>query len=178
MSNAAKPANIFLAGMMGTGKTSAGKLLAAMLEFEFIDTDAAIEREAQATVSEIFRRHGEPYFRARERETLEQICRLDRQVIATGGGMLADAKNLRLAQQHGFVVLLTAENEAMVARTAHRQTRPLLAGGNPVERLEELWKQRQSVYMSISCRIDTTLHSPRDTAIALRDAYQLWKGLS
>ncbi len=178
MSDNAKPDNIFLAGMMGTGKSSAGRLLAAMLNFEFVDTDAVIERDAQATVSEIFRDQGEPFFRARERETLVQICRRDRQIIATGGGMLSDAENLRLAQQHGFVVLLTADNEAMVARTAHRQTRPLLAAGNPIELLEEIWKQRQSVYMSIACRIDTTAHSPHDTAIAVHGAFQLWKGQS
>jgi shikimate kinase len=175
MSKYAKPANIFLAGMMGTGKSSAGKLLAAMLDFEFVDTDVVIEREAQATVSEIFLKQGEPFFRARERDTLEQICRRDRQVVATGGGMLADPDNLRFAQQHGFVVLLTADNEAMIARTTRRQTRPLIARGNPAERLQEIWQQRQTVYLSIACRIDTTAHSPRDTAIAVHDAFQVWK---
>ncbi|MBK7093284.1 MAG: shikimate kinase [bacterium] len=99
MSRSADKSNMFLAGMMGTGKTSTGRLVANALRFVFADTDTLIERRENMTVNEIFARHGEQYFRDREYDLLTELCEQDRQVIATGGGMLAVPENLTLAKK-------------------------------------------------------------------------------
>lgn len=174
MSRNADKSNIFLAGMMGTGKSSTGRLVAKELRYVFADTDTLIERREQLTVSEIFANHGEDYFRKREHEILTELCGQDRQVIATGGGMLANETNLQLAQGSGLVVLLTAPASALEHRLRYRNDRPLLAVRDPVERLIEIENRRREVWDAIDYRVDTYGLSPLQVAEQVVAIYREW----
>lgn len=174
MSRNADKANIFLTGMMGTGKTSTGRLVASVLRFVFADTDTLIERREDLSISEIFARHGEQYFRNREQELLAELCEQDRQVIATGGGMLANAENLKLAQANGLVLLLTAPSGELAHRLLYRNDRPLLEGTDAVARLSEIESRRCGVWAAISNRIDTSGRSPLEVSELVLETYRGW----
>jgi shikimate kinase len=166
--------NIYLTGMMGTGKSAVGELLACKLHYVFIDTDAVIERQESATVSEIFRDRGEEYFREQERVLLPEIISREHQVIATGGGMLADPGNLGVAALNGLVILLRAPIEVLVPRLRDDSQRPLLDNDDLQSRLKEIWRQRESVYESIKHQIDTSHGDIHRVAENIIDLYQGW----
>ncbi len=174
MSRNADKTNIFLAGMMGTGKSSTGRLVAKQLRYVFADTDTLIERREHLTISEIFATHGEKYFRDREHEVLMELCGQVRQVIATGGGMLANAQNLATAEASGLVVLLTAPASALEHRLRYRNDRPLLAVPDPVEKLREIEDRRREVWDTIAYRVDTYGLSPLQVAGQVLEVYRQW----
>lgn len=174
MSKSVDKSNIFLAGMMGTGKTSTGRLVANELRFVFADTDTLIERRESMTVSEIFARHGEEYFRNCERELLVELCEQDRQVIATGGGMLADLKNLQLAQRNGLVLLLTAPTGELAHRLLYRNDRPLLDSTDAVAKLADIETRRSEVWATITHHIDTSGLSPLQVSELVLGTYRDW----
>lgn len=93
--------NIVLVGFMGCGKSTVGKRLAAMLGWEFIDTDTRIEKEQKMQVSEIFLRMGETAFREMEEELVAQLSRRKHQVIATGGGIIKNPANCQRFKEGG-----------------------------------------------------------------------------
>ena len=174
MSRSADKSNIFLAGMMGTGKTSTGRLVANALRFVFADTDTLIERRENMTVNEIFACHGEQYFRDREYDLLTELCEQDRQVIATGGGMLAVPENLTLAQKNGLVVLLTAPSSELAHRLLYRNDRPLLEGTDTVAKLAEIESRRREVWATITNKIDTSGLSPLEVSELVLHSYREW----
>jgi shikimate kinase len=157
---------VLLAGMMGSGKSAVGSILAARLGWRFIDTDREIEAAAGASVAQIFAREGEPRFRERERAAL---CALPgaRAVVALGGGAVVDARNREVLAQKGTLVWLDASPEALAARTASDSSRPLLAGldrEGRIARLRELSVARRPAYASAALRIDTDGRTPREVA--------------
>ncbi len=174
MSENAKRTNLFLTGMMGTGKTSTGRLVATELRYLFADTDKLIELREGMTITEIFRSHGEEYFRARERDILAELCAQERQVIATGGGLLAHPKNLELAQNSGMVVLLIAPPDELAHRLRYRNDRPLLATANPEERLAQLESERREIFERIEHRVDTSGASPLTVSTQVANLYREW----
>jgi shikimate kinase len=151
-----KKRNLFLTGMMATGKSTIGEIVARELAYVFIDTDAVIERQLTLPVSHIFVTYGEEFFRARETALLPEIISRENQVIATGGGMLADSENLTAAQANGLVVLLHAPVSVLVNRLGAASERPLLDGYVPEERLQEIYPQRAEVYKTIQHQVDTS----------------------
>lgn len=165
--------NLVLTGFMGTGKTTAGRLLAGRLSRDFVDTDALIEREAKMTVREIFTRLGEPAFREMEREACRRVSQQPGQVIAIGGGALLDARNREVLEQTGVIVLLTCETRELAGRlreSAQRGERPLLAGDID-ETIRKLLVERESVYSAVSLRVDTTHITPEQVADAVLSLY-------
>ncbi len=117
--------NIALVGFMGTGKTTVGHVLAGLLHFDMVDTDDLIQSNCGRSISEIFRLEGEAKFRQYERDVVAGLQERRRVVIATGGGLAADASNLNSLKSHALVVCLWASAEAIWERV-HRQThRPL-----------------------------------------------------
>jgi shikimate kinase len=142
--------NIFLIGLMGAGKTTLGKALAAALEKRFIDADKVLEENAQQKISDIFAKHGEDYFRDIETATLGKICALSNIVLATGGGVVLRPENRRILRENGAVVYLEASPETLTKRlenaTAHR---PVLAGASDLlTRQRLLYKIRAPLYQS------------------------------
>jgi shikimate kinase len=141
------PENIVLTGFMGSGKTSVGRLLAKRLRFHFLDTDALIEERARMPIGEIFAKHGEPWFRDRETAALESLAGCTRRhVIATGGGIVTQPRNLPLLRKLGWVVLLSATPDELFARVARNKDRPLLQVADPRKRVEAMLAERAPLY--------------------------------
>lgn len=139
--------NIILVGFMGSGKTSVGKLLSKRLNFEFKDTDEMIETLENNTINEIFRLHGERYFRDLETALLLSIKdTLKRTVLSTGGGMPVRESNRKLLKEIGHVVFLRTSVGTIAERLTGDKTRPLLKNGNLNETVEKLLAERTAYY--------------------------------
>lgn len=143
---------IVLVGMMGVGKSSVGKRLAALLDCPFVDADEEIERSAHMTIPEIFETFGEPYFRDGERRVIARLITESagnaggRIVIATGGGAFCNAETRTLILDKAITVWLDSEVDTLVERTARKDNRPLLKDGDPREVLARLRSEREPHY--------------------------------
>ncbi len=139
---------VVLVGMMGVGKSSVGKRLAALLHFDFADADDEIELAAKMTIPEIFATHGEPYFRDGERRVIARMLTESgsSKVIATGGGAFCNAETRQLILDKAVAIWLDSDVDTLVQRTARKTHRPLLQQGNPREVLERLRDERRPDY--------------------------------
>ncbi|WP_257612304.1 shikimate kinase [Nitrosomonas europaea] len=140
------PGNIILIGMMGSGKTTVGKLLANLVGKTFIDIDHETQRRTGVGIPVIFEIEGEAGFRKRESEVLRDIVRQQNIVLATGGGAILHPDNRALLRQHGTVVYLCAPVTELRRRTYLDKNRPLLQTGNVHAKLIELFTQRDPLY--------------------------------
>ena len=139
--------NVILTGFMGTGKTTAGRLLAEKLSREFIDTDAMIAGRAGQSIAEIFSEQGEARFRRLERELAAELAGRRDLVIATGGRMMLDSGSAALLGATGPVFCLSAEPDHLVTRLANDgDPRPLLTGDLTRERIAALLQSRAAGY--------------------------------
>jgi shikimate kinase len=144
---------IVLVGMMGAGKTTVGRRLAARLGLPFVDADAEIEAAAGMPIAEIFARFGEPYFRDGERRVIARLVDGPPRVIATGGGAFCDARTRALILERGTAVWLDADIPTLVARVGRRGHRPLLVGHDPEAVLSELAVVRNPLYAEAHLRV-------------------------
>jgi shikimate kinase len=142
--------NLFLVGMMGAGKTTVGRLLARRLKLRFLDSDHEIEVRCGVKIPVIFEIEGEPGFRVREAQAIAELTQLEGTVLATGGGVVLLEENRRLLAAHGTVVYLRATPEHLYERVRQDRNRPLLAGGDPLERLRELYRVRDPLYREVA----------------------------
>lgn len=157
MHDAPPPSNLVLIGFMGSGKSSVGRMLARRLRFQFLDTDALIEERARMPITEIFSRCGEERFREKETTTLESLLGVSRHVLATGGGIVTQPRNLPLLKQLGWVVLLQADPDEIYRRVARNRDRPLLHVRDPRARVHEMLAIRQPLYeQAADFRVDST----------------------
>jgi shikimate kinase len=138
--------NIALIGFMGSGKSSVGHLVAARLGFTFADTDYLIELRAGMRIADIFERRGEAWFRALERQVVDELEQRNRCVIATGGGVGANPELLASLKRHALVVCLWMSPDKLWQRVRRHTHRPLLQVPDPPARIRELLAQRQPVY--------------------------------
>ncbi len=148
---------------MGTGKSTVGTALAEKAGFRLVDLDQIIEEEAQATITELFARHGEAHFRDIESELLERVLQDSDIVLATGGGAVLREVNRDIMLDNGWVVALTADLESILKRVGEDPNRPLLAGGAK-ERLTALLEERKHAYDFAHVKMDTSGKSPDDLA--------------
>ena len=149
--------NLILVGFMGTGKSAVGKLLARRLNRSFVDLDRKIERDAGRPIPQIFAEGGEASFREREARAVKEAVELKNHVIATGGGVMLREENITLLKKCGRLICLTASADAILQRTlATLSSRPLLAGHEPRQRVEELLKLRAPFYAQADVTIDTS----------------------
>src|SRR5262245_53982045 len=163
---------VLLAGMMGSGKSAVGGILARRLGWRFVDTDREIEASAGASVAQIFASEGEPRFRERERDALRALPESGA-VVALGGGAVVDARNREILGPKGTLVWLDASPEALAARTGGDGSRPLLAGLDRearTARLRELDAARRPAYAHAALRIDTDGRTPGQVADAILQA--------
>ena len=139
---------VALVGMMGVGKSSVGKRLAAMLRCPFVDADDEIERSAQMTIPEIFATFGEEHFRDGERRVITRVLdeHRGRAVIATGGGAFCNDQTRELILSRAIAVWLDSDIDTLVERTARKLHRPLLNQGDPREILTRLRDERRPAY--------------------------------
>ncbi len=152
---------IVLVGMMGVGKTSIGKKLGERLNLSFVDVDDEIEVAADLSITEIFERFGEDYFRDGERRVISRLLDGKPKVIATGGGAFINAETRAIIKQTALSVWLSADIDVLVERVSRRNHRPLLAGKNPRDVLIELSKLRDPIYAEadIKARSDASPHA-------------------
>jgi len=142
--------SIFLVGPMGVGKTTIGRQLAKLLDYEFIDSDHEIEAKTGASIAWIFDVEGETGFRQRETAMIDDLTQRSRVVLATGGGAVINPDNRRLLKQRGIVVYLKASINELLKRTAHDKSRPLLQTANPKEKLTALVQEREPWYTEVA----------------------------
>lgn len=156
---------IFLVGMMGAGKTSAGAVVASRLGWRFLDSDAEIERVAGRTVAEIFDHRGEAAFRAQEASFVARACTEDTPaVVSLGGGAVMDVQNRQRMTASGLVVWVRAREDTLAERVANGAGRPLLSG-DPLEKLRKLIARRRPLYAEVSdVVIDVDSLSPAEVA--------------
>jgi shikimate kinase len=154
---------IALVGLMGAGKSSIGRRLAHRLGLAFIDADSEIEAAADATIEEIFQRHGEAAFRDGERRVIARILDSPVHVLATGGGAFMDASTRALIRARAVSVWLRADIELMLARVGRRSNRPLLKSDDPRGVLEQLMAQRYPIYAQADITVDSVDGPPDAT---------------
>ncbi len=148
--------NLVLVGFMGTGKTVVGQRAAARLGMTFVDTDQLIEQRTGQKISDIFAKQGEACFRKIERELVRELASQPDRVIATGGGVVLDANNLRDLGRTGIIICLWSEPDVIYERTRKVRDRPLLEDQDRRQRIEQLLHQRAPLYKAIPLHIDNT----------------------
>lgn len=164
--------NIYLIGLMGAGKTTIGRQLARTLQLPFYDSDKAIEETTGVDIPTIFEFEGEQGFRNREQKMIQQLTALHGIVLATGGGAVLREENRNLLRQHGFVVYLSCAVDKIVERTKRDTQRPLLQTEDPHNKVEELFGQRENLYLACADYEVDTGELPSKTVIKnILDAY-------
>ncbi len=162
---------IFLIGYRGTGKTTVARLLAERLGWSWVDADEVLEARYGQSIRQIFAEEAERGFRDKEAAVLGELCRQQRCIIATGGGVILRAENRDLLRRTGFVVWLTADAPTIWERLQQDATtgerRPALSVGGLAE-IEELLRVREPLYRAAAhCTIDTLGQSPEEVAGAI-----------
>ncbi len=137
---------IVLVGMMGVGKSSVGKRLAAALDMPFVDADDEIEKAAKLTIPEIFEAFGETGFRDGERRVIARLIDQEPKVVATGGGAFVNPETRALILAKAITIWLDSDVETLLERTGRRSNRPLLQQGDPRETLTRLKAEREAAY--------------------------------
>ena len=146
---------IIFVGMMGSGKTAIGHIIAKKLNRIFYDIDNIIEKNRGYSINEIFENAGEERFREIEYEELIKIKK-GNSVIATGGGAYINDKSHRLINKMGFTIWIKADSSTIIKRTKKNKNRPLLQGKDIHNRIESLLKERNPIYKKAQLSVNTT----------------------
>ncbi|MDQ7989080.1 MAG: shikimate kinase [Candidatus Dactylopiibacterium sp.] len=143
-------ANIFLVGLMGSGKTTIGRQLARRMGRAFYDSDHEIVSRTGVRIPVIFELEGEAGFRRREAQVIDELAAEGGVVIATGGGAVLNPDNRRRMRESGWVVYLDVPIAILLERTRHDTNRPLLQVADPASRLNALRSERDALYREIA----------------------------
>jgi shikimate kinase len=165
---------VVLVGLMGVGKSTVGRKLAALLSTDFVDADDAVEKAAGMTVSEIFERFGEPYFRDGERRVIARLIEERHGVVATGGGAFVNDETRALVIERGIAVWIDCPVATLVERTARRDVRPLLKTGDPAEILARLHRERAPLYGEAPIHVMSEPGPHLGTALSIIEAIDRW----
>ena len=167
--------SIFLVGPMGVGKTTIGRQLAKLLDYDFVDSDHEIEAKSGASIPWIFDVEGEQGFRQREQSMIDTLTQKSNIVLATGGGVVIREENRRVLRERGIVVYLKADVAELLRRTAHDKNRPLLQTDDPGATLSALIAEREPWYLEVADIVfDTQRKNSGSTAsILLKQIKQL-----
>jgi shikimate kinase len=149
------PPHLILVGLPGVGKTTIGRAAARQLARRFLDFDEEIERRAGMSVREIFRLKGEEHFRELEFSLTKELSASGGMVLSPGGGWITQHGSVELLRSAGRIIYLRASPEAVAKRLRRVETRPLLAGRDPVVALRELYAKRRVLYETADVVLDT-----------------------
>jgi len=161
--------SVVLVGMMGSGKTAIGRALAQRLDVPFLDSDAAIEEAAKASIAEIFARDGESFFRDREAEVIARLLSGPPAILSTGGGAFMAERNRRVISVQAVSLWLDVDLDTLWDRVRHKDSRPLLRTANPRQTLAGIFATRVPVYRlaDLSVRTDARAAIEETTTRAL-----------
>lgn len=168
--------NLVLYGFMGSGKTSVGKRIAELHQMEYIDTDDIIVDLEGVSIEESFATRGETAFRAKERDIVRDVAKSNNAVIATGGGVPLDPRNVEALAEKGLGVLLMVTATDVVARLRGTTDRPLLKGNMDVGRVQSMLAQRRDAYGRIPHRVDTMRLSVDQVAAKVWQLFERERG--
>ena len=142
--------NIILIGPMGAGKTTIGRQIARVFDYDFYDSDREIEQRTGASIPLIFELEGEEGFRKREQDIIAELTRKKKIVLATGGGAVLREANQKILKASGIVVYLRASLDDLLERTSKDKNRPLLQTANPREKLQSIITERDPIYRQLA----------------------------
>lgn len=152
----AEKTNIVLLGFMGTGKTTVGRLLAGRLQKTLVDMDEIIAERQGKSIQDIFEEDGEERFRKLEYELVQELAAREHLIVATGGGVVLDVRNIEEFNRTGLSVCLMADHETILRRVKAETHRPLLEDGDKARRIIDILESRRPLYEAIPHRIDTS----------------------
>ena len=156
--------NIFLIGMMGSGKSHTGPDLAKMINYAFVDTDDVIEKASKQSIADIFEKDGETVFRDLEKQVLKEISQHHSLVIATGGGLVTIPENWGILHQ-GIVIWLDLDLKRSIKRIASDdKKRPLLKDDDLSQAFSQIYESRKPMYLESDLRIEVEDQSPYEVA--------------
>lgn len=155
--------NVILTGMMGSGKTTVGKELATVLNYDFIDLDEVIENK-YGKITDIFSQKGEKYFREIETQELKKFENQSNFVLSTGGGVILKDENIKILKDLGQVFYLSAKSETIYNRIKNQKHRPLLNTQNPKNTIEEILSKRLEKYEKSGEKIITDSKNAKEIA--------------
>lgn len=163
-----------LIGLMGAGKSTIGRRLAARLDLPFKDADFEIEEAAGLSIQEIFALHGEARFRDGEERVIERILQTRPVVLATGGGAYMSERTRNCIADQGISIWLRAELDVLMRRVRRRGHRPLLQNPDPEGTMQRLMNERHSTYALADIVIESQ-DAPHDTIVEdVMDALDIW----
>jgi shikimate kinase len=167
--------NLILVGFMGSGKSSVGREIARRCALRFLDTDSMIRQRYGKSITEIFAVDGESMFREEEHHVLLRLRGAQKMVLATGGGIVLQARNRSLLRSLGAVVWLTAEEEVIWERISRRQNRPLLQTDDPRSTIRHLMATRYPLYQETAdVTIETSELTHQEVATRVLLAVNTW----
>ncbi|HRK64888.1 MAG TPA: shikimate kinase [Terricaulis sp.] len=158
------PRTIALVGLMGAGKTTVGRRLAAALQMPFADADAEIVKAAGRSIEEIFAEHGECAFRRGERQVIARMLNGPVHVLATGGGAFIDPGTRALMKERAISIWLKAPLDVLMKRVEKRDNRPLLKEADPRAVMQRLMDERYPIYAEADITIESA-PGPHNTAV-------------
>lgn len=167
---------IVMVGMMGAGKSSIGRRLAARLGLPFVDADTEIEQAANATIPEIFETHGEAYFRDGERRVIQRLLDGTPKVLATGGGAFINAETREAIRAAGVSVWLKADRDLILQRVRRRSNRPLLKTPNPEATVDKLLAERDPIYAEADIHVQSRDVAHEVVIADMLSALDAWLG--
>ena len=160
--------NIFLIGMMGSGKSQTGPNLAKLINYAFVDTDDVIEKASKQSISSIFEKEGEKVFRSIEKQVLQEISQHHSLVVATGGGLVTVPENWGVLHQ-GIVIWLDLDVTRSIRRLeSDNKKRPLLKD-NLSKTFTHIYDSRKPIYLESDLRIEVEDHSPNEVATLIAE---------
>jgi shikimate kinase len=161
--------NIFLIGMMGSGKSQTGPALAKMINYAFVDTDDVIEKASKQSISSIFEKDGEKVFRDVEKKVLKEISQHHSLVIATGGGLVTLPENWGILHQ-GIVIWLDLDLKRSLKRLENdKKKRPLLTGNDLAKNFSQIYESRKPIYCESDLRIEVEDQSSYEVATMIAE---------
>ena len=155
---------VVLVGMMGVGKSTVGRKLAALLHLPFVDADEAIVEAAKMSITEMFDQFGEDNFRDGERRVIARLLDNGPSVLATGGGAFVQAPTRALILDRGLPVWLDADIDTLVERVSRNTKRPLLRGGNVRDIVTRMKAEREPAYAQAQIRVQS-ISAPHEVTV-------------
>jgi len=161
--------NIFLIGMMGSGKSQTGPYLAKIINYAFVDTDDVIEKASKQSIESIFEKDGENVFRDLEKKVLKEISQHHSLVIATGGGLVTLPENWGILHQ-GILIWLDLDLKRSIQRLeSDKKKRPLLIGDDLADNFSQIYESRKPIYLESDLRIEVEDQSPYEVATMIAE---------